>query len=124
MAENAELKQSVVTAVEGAKHQLQELRAALLKVRKEKVSSLVKRTFDTSKIFIPSEMLIGAAYQVVEIDEMQHTLFQYRMNDEAGLAVRDGRLLRQRSAGLIELAENESGLTLDLASPAFRIVAA
>jgi len=99
-AANAELKQSFVTTVEDAKHQLQEVWSSLLKVRKEKVSELVKRTFDTSKIFIPSEMLIGAAYQVVEIDEMQHTLFQYRMNDEAGLAVLDGRLLRQRSRRL------------------------
>ena len=103
--ENAELKQSVVTAVEGAKHQLQELWAALLKVRKEKVSEMIVRTFDTSKIFLPSEMLTAAAYSVVEIDEMKHTLFAYRLNDEAHLAILDARLLRQRSLDLVTMAE-------------------
>jgi hypothetical protein len=42
---------------------------------------------------------------VIEVDELQHVLFQYRLHDEVSLAIYDARLLRERSAGLIAMAE-------------------
>jgi hypothetical protein len=86
---------------------LQELWSDVLAVRKASIEAMIRRTFDVDRIrVLPIEMLVSAAYCVIEVEELNSVLFQYRTRNERDLAVNDARALRVRSASLIAWAKD------------------
>ena len=86
---------------------LQELWSDVLAARKANIEAMIRRTFDIDRIrVLPIEMLASAAYCVIEVEELNSILFQYRTRNERDLALNDARELRVRSASLITWAKN------------------
>jgi hypothetical protein len=104
---------------------LQELWSDVLAVRKASIDQMIRRTFDVDRILVlPIEMLVTSAHCVIEIEQLDSVLFQYRTRNERDLALNDARELRARSASLIAWAKDlpdEAGAIL---APAPALVAA
>jgi hypothetical protein len=74
---------------------------------------MLRANFDFSKIHTPGSELSGAALSVLEVEEIQGTLFHNRwLPAERDLALSDARLLRDRAARLLAIARKEEGLEL------------
>jgi hypothetical protein len=86
---------------------LQELWSDVLAVRKASIEAMIRHTFDVDRIrVLPIEMLMSAAYCIIDVEELNSSLFQYRTRNERDLALNDARELRGRSASLIAWAKD------------------
>jgi hypothetical protein len=90
-----------------AKSLLAQVHAALLAKRKSSVEASLRSSFNLRLLHMPEDMIASASFSVIEVVEIGNTLFNYRMADERDLAVDDARRLRERAAGLLEMAVNE-----------------
>lgn len=105
----------VVQVGQRAKSLLQQVWSAVLQSRKSNVTALIEANFDLQRLHIPAAHFPLAAFSVIEVEEIQGTLFQYRyLPTERDLAIDDARKLRTRSTGLLTMAVNEPGLELDI----------
>jgi hypothetical protein len=110
----------VVAFAQRAKSLLSQVWSALLEARKASVEAMLEAKFDLVKVHIQASALSHASREVIEIAELQGSLFQYRyLPTERSLAIDDARQLRERSAGLLEMAVDElAELTIiDVALP-------
>jgi hypothetical protein len=105
----------VVQVGQRAKSLLAQIHAALLQSRKSGIEAMLEATFDLRLLRIHTPSFASAAFSVQEVEEFQGTIFQHRfLPRDRDVAIDDARKLRERAAALLTMAENESGLELDI----------
>jgi hypothetical protein len=96
---------------------LQELWSCVLAARKADVEKMVRANFDLTRFVEPIEMIAAASYPVIEVTELEGSLFIYRSRNDRDGSVVDARALRDRAAPLIAWAKDLPDLKLDIRDP-------
>jgi hypothetical protein len=94
---------------------LQQVWSAVRAARKSAAESLLETHFDIRRVNAFAGQFPEVAYSVLELDELQGTLFHdRRLPAERDFVIEDARRIRSRSKALLEMAANELGAEFTL----------